>query len=676
MKAFPLRQVHLDFHTSPWIPDVGTEFNAQAFAQTFKRAHVESVTVFGKCHHGQCYYPTRTGVQHPALQGRDLLGEQIEALHAQGIRCPVYTTVVWEEDVASKHPEWRQMTKDGHFAGWTTASDGSPGQPGIWRFNNYLNPDYQDYMEAHVRELCERYGKELDGIFLDILFFDSKGCWSEASMRFRQKHGLLSDDRATFEVFQAKAQAAFSEKFTRIIHGLLPKASVFYNCGNEGNMMPGVGPRARQSHMTHFEIESLPSGYWGYFHFPRMARMQSHWGKPWVGQTGRFQKMWGDFGGIKPQAALEYECFRSQALGGGNSVGDQLPPRGTPDPAAYELIGAVYAQCEAAEPFYEGSESLPQVGVFSASWPGMDGGKSEEGAVQMCDEAHYDTQVLDGECDFEGLELLILPDSTVITPDLKRKLAAYYQRGGKLILSWRSGFDAEGVWALDFLPLTIQEPEALYPTYWRARGDFIPEMSHSDRVVYQQGVRCQGGDGTRVLVDRVLPYFKRTDIQFSSHFQTPPLAHPDAFPAVLAGERFIYFADPIFREYRQSGNIAVRDVWKRCMEEQIGPAPYGTGLPKTMLVVPRRKGDDLLLTLLHYIPVRKSIDIDMIEEPSSFAGERLRLPRHAKSVHCDGSNQPLLLVEEGVFELPPSKGRLLLSVPGFFETAPSDRLCP
>jgi hypothetical protein len=39
---------------------------------------------------------------------------------------------------------------------------------------------------------------------------------------------------------------------------------------------------------------------------------------------------------------------RAQALGGANSVGDQLPPRGILDPDAYELIGAVYAQCEEA----------------------------------------------------------------------------------------------------------------------------------------------------------------------------------------------------------------------------------------------------------------------------------------------------------------------------------------
>jgi alpha-L-fucosidase len=145
------RQIHLDFHTSPFIPDVGCEFNAWDFARTFKKAHVDSVTIFAKCHHGMCYYPTSTGVQHPALAGRDLLGEQIEALHREGIRCPIYTTVAWEEDVAQKHPEWRQLTKAGTFAGWATSANQKDVQPGMWKFNNFIHPDYQDYMEAHVR---------------------------------------------------------------------------------------------------------------------------------------------------------------------------------------------------------------------------------------------------------------------------------------------------------------------------------------------------------------------------------------------------------------------------------------------------------------------------------------------------------------------------------------------
>jgi hypothetical protein len=169
-----------------------------------------------------------------------------------------------------------------------------------------------------------------------------------------------------------------------------------------------------------------------------------------------------------------------------------------------------------------------------------------------------------------------------------------------------------------------------------------------------------------ILIDRVLPYFKRTDLHFSSHFQTPPVAEVDRHPAVIAGERFVYFADPIFREYRQSGNVAARDGWKRAMIRLIGETPFGAGLPTTILSVPRRRGDDLILTLLHYIPLRKALDIDVIEERMSFAGKKLYLPAVAKKVLVFGSGEELATAPKGGFVLPQAEGRLLLEVPGFF----------
>ncbi len=663
-----LRQVHLDFHTSPHIPDVGCEFDAGRFAATMKAARVNSVTVFAKCHHGMCYYPTRTGTAHPALKGRDLLGEQIEALHREGIRAPIYTTIVWEEDVAFRFPQWRQLTKEGHFAGRSVGPDGKPGHVATWQFNNPLNPDYQDYIEAHVREILERYGREVDGFFFDILFFAGDACWSDASRAFRAKHGLPDEGPGAFERFQGAAQAAFAAKFTRIVHGIRPQATIFYNAQNDGSMDPRVGPRARSKYQTHCEIESLPSGFWGYHHFPRMARAQSTWGKPWVGMTGRFQKMWGDFGGIKPQAALEFECFRAQALGGGNSVGDQLPPRGTLDQAAYDLIGAVYAQCEAAEPFYERSVFVkPRVGVFSASYPGLDGGKSEEGAVLLCEEAHYDCAVIDGLDALDDYHLLILPDTTVVDAALAARLRAFHKRGGRLILSFKSGFDAAGSWGLDFLPLRFAGLGELFPTYWRARKELRGVLSASDRVFYQAGLNITPGRGCKVLVDRVLPYFKRTAVTYSSHFQTPPVAEPCKHPAVVASDRVVYFADPVFSEYRQTGNLAVRQAFFEVMRTLAGPPPFGDGLPSTVQVYPRRKGSDLLLTLLHYVPVRKAMDIDVISEPSTFAGECLRIAGNPPTARLFGTGEPLARRDDGAFELPPAKGRLLIQVPKYFQ---------
>ena len=203
------------------------------------------------------------------------------------------------------------------------------------------------------------------------------------------------------------------------------------------------------------------------------------------------------------------------------------------------------------------------------------------------------------------------------------------------------------------------------PRSFARSATFSPELARTDRVFYQQGLVLEAL-GCEMLVERVLPYFKRDDVHYCSHLQTPPRPEASRHPAVLAGDRFVVFADPIFREYRQSGNIAARDAWRLAMRRLIGPAPYGDGLASTVQIYPRRRGADLILTLLHYIPVRKALNIEMIEERSSFAGQVLRLPETASCVRVF-RGQPLVREKSGGFLLPSAAaGRLLLEVPGFF----------
>lgn len=53
------RQVHLDFHNSEKIPDIGMQFSKEDFKEALKRGHVDSITLFSKCHHGWAYHPSR-----------------------------------------------------------------------------------------------------------------------------------------------------------------------------------------------------------------------------------------------------------------------------------------------------------------------------------------------------------------------------------------------------------------------------------------------------------------------------------------------------------------------------------------------------------------------------------------------------------------------------------------
>ena len=110
----PSRQIHLDFHTSEHIPDVGKYFSKEQFKEALQIGHINQINIFGKCHHSWCYYPTKLkhAKIHPNLK-IDLLGHQIEACHEINVKAPIYLTVGWSAHDAEIHPEWCARNSDG-----------------------------------------------------------------------------------------------------------------------------------------------------------------------------------------------------------------------------------------------------------------------------------------------------------------------------------------------------------------------------------------------------------------------------------------------------------------------------------------------------------------------------------------------------------------------------------
>src|SRR5579884_3073475 len=123
------RQVHLDFHTSKDCQNVGAEFDPRTFAETVKMGHVDSMTIFAKCHHGFSYYPTKVGTTHPHL-AFDLMGQQIEALHSVGVRAPIYVSLMWDDLAGEQHGEWVVVDKSGTMSIRPPLTNQSPGSGG------------------------------------------------------------------------------------------------------------------------------------------------------------------------------------------------------------------------------------------------------------------------------------------------------------------------------------------------------------------------------------------------------------------------------------------------------------------------------------------------------------------------------------------------------------------
>ncbi len=626
-EGIPLRfrQIHLDFHTSEHIEEVGAAFDPDEFAGLLVKAHVNSVTCFARCHHGWIYFDTKKHPErrHPHLK-RNLLAEQIEACHRRNIRVPIYITVEWDHYSATYHPEWLVLDEKGNPTGTPLY------EPGFYR-NLCLNSPYRDFLREHVEEVLTTL--PVDGIFFDIVH--PRECNSRWCRERMEKAGLDPTRQSDRLRHALETVNEFKREFTALVRRYHPKATIFYNSGHIGPRHRAVAPL-----FTHFELESLPSGGWGYLHFPLTARYSRTLGVEVLGMTGKFHTSWGDFHSYKNRAALEFECFQMLALGAKCSVGDQLHPSGKMDPASYELIGAVYAEVEKKEPWCRDAKPVTEIGVLNpeefaptyqrTNYP------SVYGAVRMLQELAYQFDVLDSQSDFSRYTLIILPDEIPATPELAAKIEDYLRAGGSVLASFASGLEpAEGRFATPSLGVRLKGDAPYSPDFILPRGVMARGLRETEYVMYLRGKEVEPLAGSQVLAETVLPYFNRTWRHFCSHRHTPS-AGKRGYPAVVRSSRAIYFAHPVFTQYYRNAPRWVKALVGNAIALLLPEPLLRLQAPSSVIATINEQAGEhrWVVHLLHYIPERRGQDFDVIEDviPLYEVNVSVRAPRRVSRV--------------------------------------------
>jgi hypothetical protein len=642
------RQIHLDFHTSEAIENIGGEFDAEAWADQLVAAHVDSITSFARCHHGWLYYESEENPErrHPHLM-RNLLVEQIEAAHARNIRVPIYTTIQWDHYTAERHPEWVQVDEKGQLRGTP------PYEAGFYRWM-CLNSPYVDFLKEHVSEIF-RLMPAVDGFFFDIVHPQDCSCHHCKADMLAQ--GLDPANAAHRRTFGQQVMYDFVQQMSAHVRHYSDEATIFYNGGH-------IGPRNRpiREAYSHWELESLPSGGWGYMHFPLAMRYARTLGKDNLGMTGKFHTSWGDFHSYKNRAALQFECFQMLALGAKCSIGDQLHPTGRLDHATYELVGAVYEEVARKEPWCRGVTPVVEIGVFTPEeFTAQRLTPQTIAAIRMLQEAGYQFDILDSQSDLSPYKVLILPDHIPATPDLAARLERFLAGGGGLIASFESGMNAaKSEFTLASLGVTLAgegERDAQgqlvrgrhfvkgdYVDYLRPESHFRRGLRDTEYAMYMRGMQVAAGDGAEVLATTVSSYFDRTWAHFCSHRQTPS-SGAECGPAVVRNGNAIYFAHPIFGQYHQNAPRWCKLLLLNALDLLLpNPLVIHQG-PSTLLVSlnEQREEKRWIVHLLHYIPERRGEDFDVIEDviPLHDLTISLAAPHDAKSVHAVPSGEAL-----------------------------------
>lgn len=595
------RQIHLDFHTSEKIPGVGSRFDKSQFQDALRRGHVDSVTVFSKCHHGWAYHPSVANEMHPTLKF-DLLGAEIEAAHEIGVKTPVYISAGFDEKMARRHPEWLRRKKDDQID-WTI--------PGYHEF--CMNSPYLDYLVAQVEEVVQNY--YCDGIFLDIV--GVRVCYCQNCVRTLLDEGKDPYDEKNARELGERVFAEYCRRIREAVDKYKPGLPVFHNSGHVRR-----GRRDLVSYQSHLELESLPTGGWGYDHFPLSASYSRTLGKDYLGMTGKFHNTWGEFGGFKHPNALRYEEALCVAFGAKCSVGDQLHPDGLFDTATYDLIGAAYSEVEKKEPWLDGVTSVADIAVLSqeavmnyygdSSVTGSKGAPSDVGAVRVLLEGKYLFDVVDCGEDLSKYKLVILPDTVTLDAALTQKLKSFCSRGGKVLAAGESGVDADGNFALDFGSKFVG-PCAHRPVYLSPDFDISP-LTHSAFVIYDQCYEIEA-QGNAPLC-RLDPYFDRSTFAFCSHQHTP-YDRTRSYPAASFGADGAYIGAKLFSEYAKKGSLISKLILHHFIDALLGDSKtLVTDLPAqgVATLMDQTAENRLVCHLLYAFPVRRGEGVEVIED--------------------------------------------------------------
>jgi len=418
-----------DFHTMPAIPDVGHGFDVERFTDRIAACGVDYIVFPARCNLGMAYYDTKVGIRHPSLE-YDLFGKLADACQKRGIALSAYVNVGLSHEEALRHRDWATLWPEGHTY--------KPDRLDHFFRTMCYNTPYGDHLLAMIREVASGY--PIVGFMLDCI--NLYPCVGVECVREMKEREVDWEDPVQLREFAHFSRLRMARRISDAVRAEIPDPLLYFN---------GIPYEDQEETGTYLELECLPTGGWGYEAFPLASRYMRTLGKPLLNMTGRFHKSWGDFGGIRTEASLEYDCRNALATCMRPSIGGHMHPRGDINDAVFDLIEPIYARIRKLGPWTLGATPVTDVGLIHPAeyatgiHPEKERRASEimQGATRMLCELNVQFDVLSFNRSWKGYKLLVLPDELALDEAAAAKIRAHLDEGGAILSSGWAGLDPD-----------------------------------------------------------------------------------------------------------------------------------------------------------------------------------------------------------------------------------------
>ena len=462
-------RILIDNHITEDDPSFMTKFNPAYYVSMVKKAKVDSAMVYACCHNGNCYYPTKVGHMHKNLDGRDIFGETVGLLRKEGIKPLAYYTVVFHNDSAKTHPQWRARDAAGgesHGRYWFSCANSLP------------------YRQFAREQLAEITGYDIDGIFIDMTFWQNVCLCYNCRERYLKESGceipqIIDWNNPKWVLFQRSRQrwiAEFAEELSFSVKAIKPDITVVHQFAPVlKGWLPGQSPKIAQ-------VSDYTSGdFYGGKDQQRFAtKIMASFSKniPYEFHTSRCVTLW-DHTSMKSEAEMVCSAATTLANGGAYLFIDAINPDGTLFDKVYQQLGRVAARVQAFKEKVKelrpilvadtglyfsmssnvneklGKISLMQ--VLDAPW-NMDVSNRVRtidevlGASIVLNRAKIPYRVITSETiDFGGLKTIIINNAAFMSEAEIERIREFVRGGGTLIVTgMTSYYDLAGHTSGDF----------------------------------------------------------------------------------------------------------------------------------------------------------------------------------------------------------------------------------
>ena len=181
-KAAPIKGVTLDPWPYGW-QGLSARVLAESLAERYTRNGVNTVFFYAyNVKQGAAYWTRYPGATVSLWGKQDLLKEVLEACHARGIRVIAWMYSGRDQGMWTKHPSWRERTKDGQAY--------NPLRLHATYFLCPQHPEVREWYAGLLRDLAQRY-PTLDGIELSeplVNWWGDTACYCDVCRREFASH--------------------------------------------------------------------------------------------------------------------------------------------------------------------------------------------------------------------------------------------------------------------------------------------------------------------------------------------------------------------------------------------------------------------------------------------------------------------------------------------------------